>query len=97
MHKVLCLLLALSAAGSASAMFVAPSVSLAQPAAFVRYAGGMSLDEAVAMVQRRYGARAVRSNTVEENGRTVHYIRLISADRSRVWTVRIDAASGQEF
>ena len=58
---------------------------------------GMSLDQAVAMVQTKYGARAMRYNTVEEDGRVVHYIRLMSADRSRVWTVRIDAASGREF
>jgi uncharacterized membrane protein YkoI len=57
----------------------------------------MSLEQAVAMVQARYGARAVRSNTVQEDGRVVHYIRLVSADRSRVWTVRVDAATGQEF
>jgi uncharacterized membrane protein YkoI len=58
---------------------------------------GMSLDQAVAMVQAKYGARVMRANTVEENGHVVHYIRLISADRSRVWTVRVDAISGREF
>lgn len=60
-------------------------------------AGGMSLDQAVAMVQAKYGARVMRANTVEEDGRVVHYIRLITPDRSRVWTVRVDAASGKEF
>jgi uncharacterized membrane protein YkoI len=59
--------------------------------------GGMSLDQAVAMVQAKYGAQVMRANSVLEDGRTVHYIRLMSADRSRVWTVRVDAASGREF
>jgi len=59
--------------------------------------GGVSLDQAIAMVQAKYGARVMRANTVEEDGRMVHYIRLMTADRSRVWTVRIDAATGREF
>ena len=58
---------------------------------------GMSLEQAVAMVQARHNATVMRANTVQEDGRTVHYIRLMSADRARVWTVRVDAATGQEF
>lgn len=61
------------------------------------FAGGMSLDEAVAMVQARHKARVMRANTVDEGGKTVHYIRLMSADGSRVWTVRVDASTGREF
>jgi uncharacterized membrane protein YkoI len=57
----------------------------------------MTLEQAVAMVQAKYGAQVMRANTVQEGGRTVHFIRLMSADRSRVWTVRVDAATGQEF
>ena len=71
-----------------------------RPARFdasTQQATGMSLDQAVAMVQARYGARAVKANTVEEDGRVTHYIRLISADRPRVWTVRVDAATGREY
>lgn len=69
----------------------------AEPGMVILQAGGMTLDQAVAMVQSKYGARVMRANTVEEGGRAVHYIRLMSADRSRVWTVRVDAASGREF
>ena len=65
--------------------------------ASVRSGGEMSLDQAVAMVQAKYNARVMRANTVEEGGRVVHYIRLISADHSRVWTVRVDARTGREF
>jgi hypothetical protein len=65
--------------------------------ASVLQSGGMSLGQAVAMVQARYGAKVMRADTVDEGGRIVHYIRLMSADRARVWTVRVDAATGQEF
>jgi uncharacterized membrane protein YkoI len=58
---------------------------------------GVSLDQAISQVQSKYGARVMRANTVEEDGRKVHYIRLMTPDRSRVWTVRIDAATGREF
>ncbi len=69
----------------------------ADMAAVTHQTGGISLDQAIAMVRSKYGARVMRANTVEEEGRTVHYIRLMTADRSRVWTVRIDAATGREF
>lgn len=59
--------------------------------------GGVSLDQAISIVQSKYGARVMRANTVEEDGKRVHYIRLMTPDRSRVWTVRVDAATGREF
>ncbi len=54
----------------------------------------MSLDEAVALVQSRFRARAVKAETVNEGGRRVHRIRLLN-DEGRVWTVSVDAASGR--
>ena len=56
--------------------------------------GGMSLDAAVQMVQQRYKARVVRAETRQENGRTVYVLRLLNAD-GKVWTVRVDADSGE--
>ncbi|HSN71920.1 MAG TPA: PepSY domain-containing protein [Steroidobacteraceae bacterium] len=56
--------------------------------------GGITLDEAVALVQARYDAKVVKAETVEQRGRTVHRIRLLSAD-GRVWTVSVDAQSGE--
>lgn len=56
--------------------------------------GGISLDEAVDRAQRRYNARVVRAETRAEGGRRVHVLRLLSED-SRVWTVRVDATTGQ--
>jgi uncharacterized membrane protein YkoI len=61
------------------------------------FQSGMSLGQAVAMVQARYNAKSVRATSVEINGRIVHEIRLRSADGSRVWTVQVDAASGREI
>jgi uncharacterized membrane protein YkoI len=56
--------------------------------------GGYSLDDAVELAQSRYRAKAVKAETVEEQGRRVHYIRLLNAE-GRVWTVRVDAATGR--
>jgi len=55
--------------------------------------GGISLDQAVDMAQRRFRAKAVKAQTVESEGRRVHQIRLLSAE-GKVWTVRVDAQSG---
>ena len=55
---------------------------------------GISLDAAVAMVQNRFHARAVKADPVNEGGRRVYYIRLLSAE-GRVWQVRVDAQTGQ--
>ena len=55
--------------------------------------GGMSLDEAVRMVEGRYNARAVKAETVDSGGRRVHEIRLLKD--GRVWKVRVDAETGQ--
>jgi uncharacterized membrane protein YkoI len=56
--------------------------------------GGMSLDDAVRMVESRYRARAVKAETVSSGGRRVHEIRLLNAE-GRVWKVRVDAETGQ--
>jgi len=57
-------------------------------------AAGMSLDEAVAMVRNRYGGKVIGADTVEERGRKVHVIKLLS-DKGRVRTVKVDAESGK--
>jgi uncharacterized membrane protein YkoI len=54
---------------------------------------GMSLDQAVAMAERRYKARVVRADARKEEGRTIYVLRLLN-DSGRVWTVRIDADTG---
>jgi uncharacterized membrane protein YkoI len=54
---------------------------------------GMSLDQAVSMVEKRFKARVVRTETRDDGGRKVYVLRLLN-DAGRVWTVRVDAASG---
>lgn len=57
---------------------------------------GISLDAAVRQAERKYGARVIRAETrTTSDGRRQHVLRLLSED-GRVWTVKIDAASGTE-
>lgn len=59
-----------------------------------RESSGVSLDQAVRMAQQRYHAKAVRAETVRSGERRIHQIRLLSAE-GKVWTVRVDAESGE--
>jgi uncharacterized membrane protein YkoI len=70
----------------------APSVqSTATPLVMPR--SGVSMDQAVRMVEERYHARVVKAQTEQEEGRTHYVLRLLS-DAGKVWTVRVDAADG---
>jgi hypothetical protein len=55
---------------------------------------GISLDEAVSRAEAQYHARVVRTEVVDEDGRKVYVLKLLS-DNGRVFTVRIDANSGR--
>ena len=55
----------------------------------------VSLNDAVAMVQQRFSATAIKTDTVHDGERVLYRIRLVSADHSRVWTVTVDAQTGQ--
>jgi uncharacterized membrane protein YkoI len=55
---------------------------------------GISLDEAVSRAERQYHARVVRTDVQDEDGRKVYVLKLLSED-GRVFTVRIDAATGR--
>jgi uncharacterized membrane protein YkoI len=54
---------------------------------------GISLDQAVSMVEKRFKARVVKTETRHEGDRKVYVLRLLN-DAGRVWTVKVDAASG---
>lgn len=54
---------------------------------------GLTLDQAVARMERQYKARAVRAEQERRNGRVVYRIRLLSDD-GRVFDVTVDAATG---
>ena len=51
---------------------------------------GVTLEEAVRQVRERTGGRILAAETVREDGRTVHRIRVL-VDQGRVKTFRIDA------
>ena len=57
----------------------------------------VALGDAVSMVQERFNATAVKTDTVMDSGQLVYRIRLLSADRSRVWTVSVDARTGRIY
>jgi uncharacterized membrane protein YkoI len=67
-----------------------------QPRREQRAPQNISLDEAVQMAQSRYRAKAVRAETVNNGGRRVHQIRLLSAEGT-VRTVRVDAETGEMY
>jgi uncharacterized membrane protein YkoI len=53
----------------------------------------LSMDQAVRMVEERYHARVVKAETERDDGHTLYVLRLLN-DAGKVWTVRVDAASG---
>ena len=56
--------------------------------------GRLSLEDAVARAEKRYGARAVRAEERREGNRIVYRIRLLTAD-GRVVDVTVDPDSGE--
>jgi hypothetical protein len=78
-----------------SAALIAASAPATHPSATaaVMPRSGMSMDQAVRMVEERYHARVVKVETQQDEGRTLYVLRLLN-DAGKVWTVRVDAASG---
>ena len=70
------------------------AAALERPVQAVAFRDGISLDEAVSRAERQYRARVVRTEIQDEDGRTVYVLKLLS-DNGRVFTVRIDAATGR--
>ena len=66
----------------------------ARSAAAVALKGDLSMDEAIDRAQKRFRARVVRAEQVEQGGRVVYVLRLLSDEDGRVFTVRVDARSG---
>jgi uncharacterized membrane protein YkoI len=58
--------------------------------------GGITLDQAVRMVESQYRARAVRADVVNQGGKRIYEIRLLNAD-GKVWKVRVDAETGRSY
>ena len=68
-------------------------VSHAEESRVVMAGAAVSMDQAVKMVEQRFGARVVKAEAQKDGSRTVYVLRLLS-DSGRVWTVRVDAESG---
>jgi len=58
-----------------------------------RAAAALSMDQAVRLAERRYRARVVRAETRTEGSRTIYVLRMLDG-AGRVFSVRVDAASG---
>jgi len=54
----------------------------------------VSLNQAVAQVQRRVGGRVLSAETQTHNGVPVHVIRVLT-DNQRVRTIRVDGRTGE--
>ncbi|HET9331193.1 MAG TPA: PepSY domain-containing protein [Steroidobacteraceae bacterium] len=80
------LILCLSLCGTALPVPAAPAqAAMAQTS--------VSMDQAVKMVEQRFRARVVKAESQRDGARTVYVLRLLN-ESGRVWTVRVDAASG---
>ncbi|HWX69641.1 MAG TPA: PepSY domain-containing protein [Steroidobacteraceae bacterium] len=89
-----------AAAAATAALLVSAAAATLQSAAtppaaspLVMPRSGLSMDQAVRMVEERYHARVVKAQTEQDEGRTLYVLRLLN-DAGKVWTVRIDASSG---
>jgi hypothetical protein len=74
--------------------WVSGSLEPAKKAPALMVFDGISLDQAVNRAERQYRARVVRTDVQDEDGRTVYVLKMLSED-GRVFTVRIDAATGR--
>jgi uncharacterized membrane protein YkoI len=84
----------LCAAAAGAALVVAAEPSTRPSAApLVMPRAGMSMDQAVRMVEERYHARVVKAEAERDEGRMMYVLRLLN-DAGKVWTVRVDPASG---
>jgi hypothetical protein len=84
----------------AAAALGGPALSAAEPPspappAQSRAEPELSREQAVALVQKRYGARVVRADIADQGGRRLYVFRLLSSG-GKVWIVRVDARGGME-
>jgi uncharacterized membrane protein YkoI len=80
----------------ATAWLAGAGVMSSQPVFAQRPAAGqvMSRERVVELAERRYKAKVVRADLGEgEGGRRVYQLRLLS-EQGRLWTVRVDAVTG---
>jgi uncharacterized membrane protein YkoI len=95
LRRFIGLALLLAASGAAGAASDPPSTGPAarEPTKVALAAASVSMDQAVKLAEQRFHARVVKAGTEQDNGHTVYVLRLLN-EAGRVWTVRVDAASG---
>ena len=71
----------------------APAATSGAAAPQTLTAAPVTMDEAVKMAEQRFHARVVKAETQKGDGHVVYVLRLLN-EAGRVWTVRVDAASG---
>lgn len=91
--SVTLVLLTLLALGAGAAECVARPGSGESRGEIVLAAGGISLNQAISMVEKRYKARVVRSDVRQEGDRKIYVLRLLD-DSGNGQVVRVDASSG---
>ncbi len=88
------LALAVTHSGSrAQSITIATDAEAAGPGKVVLADGRISMQQAVKMAEQKFNARVVRAEAQDEGGKTVYVLRLLN-DSGRVWTIRVDAATG---
>jgi uncharacterized membrane protein YkoI len=83
------------------AFVLAVALAVAVPPAWGQQGGGrpvarvagVSLDQAVRMAEQRFKARVVRAESQQNSGHTIYVLRMLN-ESGRVWTVRVDASTG---
>jgi hypothetical protein len=88
--RLLCAAVVLGVAGLCAA---SPQASVPVPQSRIDHE--LSREEAMALVQKRYGARVVRTDIADQEGHRLYVFRLLSSG-GKVWIVRVDARSGAE-
>jgi uncharacterized membrane protein YkoI len=77
-----------------SACACAPGAACAADAASAAQHPALTMAQAVKMAEARYHASVAKAETQKDGARTVYVLRLYNKASGKVWTVRVDAASG---
>jgi hypothetical protein len=91
-HFSLLILLPLIALGPLGALSAAPAPAPAG-AVGAPAAGGLTMDQAVKMAEKKFHARVIKAETQKEGGKSIYVLKLLN-DTGHVRTVHVDATTG---
>ena len=92
---VVLMLLAATAPAGATMRIAAPALWLPTSDPTPVVLADDALQRIIEAVQKRYNARVVKVTEITVDGKRAYELRLLS--EQRVWTVRVDAETGQEL